>query len=41
MLKHATLVLTLAAVDTIEEKLLYHLHRTDHSIQRKFRVNMQ
>jgi len=29
MLKHETLVLTLAAVNRLEEKLLYHLHRND------------
>lgn len=29
MLKHETLVLTLAAVEHIEEKILFHLHRTD------------
>ncbi|XP_063241955.1 large ribosomal subunit protein uL4m [Bacillus rossius redtenbacheri] len=41
MLKHDTLVLTLSAVDTIEEKLLYHLNRTDHSVLKKFQVNKQ
>ena len=30
MLKHETLVLTLAAVEDIENKLLFHLRRTDH-----------
>ncbi|XP_076313668.1 mitochondrial ribosomal protein L4 [Tachypleus tridentatus] len=29
MLKHETLVLTLAAVDKIEERILFHLNRTD------------
>ena len=29
MLKHETLVLTLAAVEKIEEKLLFQMHRTD------------
>ncbi|XP_064622718.1 large ribosomal subunit protein uL4m-like [Lineus longissimus] len=29
MLKHQTLVLTLAALEKIEEKLLYHMHKTD------------
>nr|CAD7257543.1 unnamed protein product [Timema shepardi] len=39
MLKHDTLVLTMAAVDQLEEKLLFHLNRTDTSIQKKFRLN--
>ncbi|CAG0912804.1 unnamed protein product [Notodromas monacha] len=29
MLKHRTLVLTLAALNTLEERLLFHMHRTD------------
>ncbi|KAK7861675.1 hypothetical protein R5R35_005352 [Gryllus longicercus] len=29
MLKHSTLVLTVNAVDRIEERILYHLHRND------------
>ena len=29
MLKHATLVLTVAAVDRIEERLLTHMHSVD------------
>lgn len=29
MLKHETLVLTLAAVNKLEEKLLFHLNRND------------
>ena len=29
MLKYETLVLTIAAVNKIEEKLLFHLHRHD------------
>nr|CAD7425321.1 unnamed protein product [Timema monikensis] len=36
MLKHDTLVLTMAAVDQLEEKLLFHLNRTDTSVQKKF-----
>lgn len=28
MLKHETLVLTLAAVERIEERLLFHMHRS-------------
>nr|CAD7404746.1 unnamed protein product [Timema poppensis] len=39
MLKHDTLVLTMAAVDQLEEKLLFHLNRTDTSVQKKFRLN--
>ncbi|XP_050405149.2 39S ribosomal protein L4, mitochondrial [Patella vulgata] len=37
MLKHETLVLTLAAVEKLEEKLLYQLHRTER--QAKFRLH--
>ena len=29
MLKHSTLVLTLAAVERIEERILFHLNRND------------
>jgi len=29
MLKHETLVLTLSAVEKLEEKLIYHLNRND------------
>ncbi|XP_049763345.1 39S ribosomal protein L4, mitochondrial [Schistocerca cancellata] len=39
MLKHNTLVLTLAAVNHIEEKLLYHIHRSDsRHMNKKFRI---
>lgn len=40
MLKHDTLVLTRAAVDLIESKLLMHIHKNDAgpSVQ-KFRLN--
>uniref|UniRef100_A0A1B6MJ38 Large ribosomal subunit protein uL4m n=2 Tax=Graphocephala atropunctata TaxID=36148 RepID=A0A1B6MJ38_9HEMI len=42
MLKHETLVLTTAAVDHIEEKLLFALHRTDSREKtKKFRINQQ
>ncbi|XP_046664094.1 39S ribosomal protein L4, mitochondrial [Homalodisca vitripennis] len=42
MLKHETLVLTTAAVDHIEEKLLFALHRTDDKEKtKKFRINQQ
>nr|CAG4644335.1 EOG090X0EDZ [Lepidurus arcticus] len=37
MLKHTTLVLTLAAVERLEERLLFHLHRQDRrSVEKKF-----
>jgi large subunit ribosomal protein L4 len=40
MLKHDTLVLTTAAVNCIEEKLLHQLHRPDICIvTKKFRLN--
>ncbi len=35
MLKHETLVLTLAAVEKIEQKLLYQMHKADHK-EKKF-----
>lgn len=40
MLKHNTLILTLAALDEIEDKILYHLHRNDgiHS-EKAFKVD--
>lgn len=43
MLKHDTLVMTTRAVKYIEDKILFHLHRTDaHLIQtKKFRVDGQ
>uniref|UniRef100_A0A224XL40 Large ribosomal subunit protein uL4m n=1 Tax=Panstrongylus lignarius TaxID=156445 RepID=A0A224XL40_9HEMI len=42
MLKHETLVLTLAAVEKIEEKILFQLHRSDNRhITSKFRLNQQ
>lgn len=42
MLKHDTLVLTRAALDLIESKLLYHLHRNDpRSIMAKYKVDQQ
>lgn len=38
MLKHQTLVLTMAAVERIEERILFHLHRNDASeCGKKFR----
>ncbi|KAF6017379.1 mRpL4 [Bugula neritina] len=37
MLKHETVVLTLSAVEKIEERLLYHLHRSG-CVQQKFRL---
>nr|CAG4648275.1 EOG090X0EDZ [Moina brachiata]SVE93282.1 EOG090X0EDZ [Moina brachiata] len=40
MLKHHTLVLTLAAVERIEERILFHLHRTDSvDVQGKYKVD--
>jgi large subunit ribosomal protein L4 len=40
MLKHDTLVLTTAAVNKIEEKLLYQLNRPDFTnVTKKFRLN--
>lgn len=42
MLKHSTLVLTRSAVDEIEDKILYHLHRPDiRSKLEKFKVSQQ
>lgn len=42
MLKHETLVLTLNAVEKIEEKILYQLHRPDYDKKMlKFRVGQQ
>lgn len=41
MLKHDTLVMTTRAVKYVEDKILYHLHRTDgHIMQmKKFRID--
>lgn len=40
MLKHETLVLTVAAVKKIEQRLLYQLHRPDYSrVSKKFMLN--
>lgn len=40
MLKHETLVLTTAAIDKIEEKILYQLHRPDiRGVTSKFKLN--
>ena len=42
MLKHETLVLTLAAVEKIEEKILFQLHRIDSKQKAaKFRLDHQ
>lgn len=42
MLKYETLVLTVAAVKKIQERLLYQLHRPDvHQATKKFMLNMQ
>nr|CAG4646603.1 EOG090X0EDZ [Macrothrix elegans] len=42
MLKHHTLVLTLAAAERIEERLLFHLHRNDSvTPMKRFRVDFQ
>lgn len=42
MLKYETLVLTVAAVKKIQERLLYQLHRPDgHQATRKFMLNKQ
>lgn len=42
MLKHETLVLTLAAVEKIEEKILFQLHRSDNlHVASKFNLNQQ
>lgn len=40
MLKYETLVLTVSAVERIQEKLLFHMHRTDAAdMGRKFKIN--
>jgi len=40
MLKHQTLVLTLAAVNRIEERILFHMHRNDAmEARRKFQLD--
>lgn len=40
MLKHHTLVLTLAAVERLEERLLFHLNRNDAaSAGQKYRLD--
>jgi len=40
MLKHQTLVLTLAALERIEERILFHLHRNDAmEIRQKFKLD--
>lgn len=40
MLKHETLVLTLAAVERLEEKLLYQLNRCDsRKVMKQFNLN--
>lgn len=42
MLKHETLVLTVAAVKKIQERLLYQLHRPDvNHANKKFVLNQQ
>lgn len=42
MLKHETLILTVAAAKKIQEKLLYQLHRPDDSqVNKKFKLNQQ
>lgn len=42
MLKHETLVLTVAAVKKIQERLLYQLHRPDvNHANKKFMLNQQ
>ncbi|KAL1121951.1 hypothetical protein AAG570_003359 [Ranatra chinensis] len=42
MLKHETLVLTLPAVEKIEERILFHLHRADSAEKtKKYRLNQQ
>lgn len=42
MLKHDTLVLTQAAVERIQEKILFHLHRIDSAtVAKKFRLSQQ
>lgn len=40
MLKHQTLILTLAAVERIEERILFHLHRNDAmEVRQKFKLD--
>lgn len=40
MLKHQTLVLTLAAVNRIEERILFHMHRNDiREARQKFQLD--
>ena len=40
MLKHDTIVLTKAAVERIQEKILFHLNRIDgNRLERKFKLN--
>lgn len=40
MLKHDTLVLTRSAVDELENKILYHLHKNDiQSKLERFKLN--
>lgn len=40
MLKYDTLVLTVDAVKSIQDKLLFHMHRADASdVGRKFKLN--
>jgi hypothetical protein len=42
MLKHETLVLTVNAVNKIEEKILYQLHRNNtNAVTKKFKVDQQ
>lgn len=42
MLKHDTLVLTKSAVEKIQEKILFQLHRPDNmQFSKKFRVNQK
>lgn len=42
MLKHQTLVVTLAALERIEERILFHLHRNDAlEAEGKFKVDFQ
>jgi large subunit ribosomal protein L4 len=42
MLKHNTLVLTQAAVERLQEKILFHLRRTDgNKMNDKYKLNQQ
>lgn len=42
MMKHDTLVLTEEAIKSLEEKLLFHLHRSDSlKLMKPFEVNQQ